>query len=413
MSFVSRVSSRTTRRAIYFALATLVTAPCLAAADEVFKVTTTINIPGNPLASFDISWVDPSLHAYFLADRSNKSVDIIDTATKTVTRQIGGFVGFTGNNDTSGPDGLLTLENKGKNEIWVGDGNSTLKVIDYASGTITHTISTGGTGRADELCYDPAEHLVMIANDADSPPFVSFIPTQGPNAYTVVKQIKFDGQPGNGPKATDGIEQCQWSQRVGLIYLNLPEVNGSGSNTADGNVVVIDPRGMAIIGTFDVPVADCAGPQGMAIGPAPQILLGCNSPSIPSGIRNSAVINENTGKIKRVLIDEGGADEVWFNPGDGHYFISGGSHRPDEQFGIVDSTGDTEDQTVVIAATAGAGSAHSVAADPFENEAYVPIPNNAGSTICPTANGCIAVFRAKHDDDRVFVRRDHDDHDHD
>jgi DNA-binding beta-propeller fold protein YncE len=187
MSFVSRVSSRTTRRAIYFALATLVTAPCLAAADEVFKVTTTINIPGNPLASFDISWVDPSLHAYFLADRSNKSVDIIDTATKTVTRQIGGFVGFTGNNDTSGPDGLLTLENKGKNEIWVGDGNSTLKVIDYASGTITHTISTGGTGRADELCYDPAEHLVMIANDADSPPFVSFIPTQGPNAYTVVK----------------------------------------------------------------------------------------------------------------------------------------------------------------------------------------------------------------------------------
>ena len=60
------------------------------------------------------------------------------------------------------------------------------------------------------------------------------------------------------------------------------------------------------------------------------------------------------------------------------------------------------------------GSAHSVAADPFENEAYVPIPSNAGSTICPTANGCVAVFKAPHDDDRVFVRRDHDDdHDHD
>jgi len=411
MSFVRKVKSKTARRAIYFALVALITVPGLAAADELFKVKTTIAIPGNPLKSFDISWVDPSLHAYFLADRSNSSVDIIDTATKTVTHQIGGFVGFTGNNDTSGPDGLLTLENKGKNEIWVGDGDSTIKVIDYPSGTVTHTIATGGTKRADELCYDPAEHLIMMANDADSPPFITLIPTQGPNAYTVVKTIKFDGLPGDGPKATNGIEQCQWDQRVGLFYLNLPEVNGPGNDTADGSVAVIDPRGMAVVGAFDIPVADCAGPQGMAIGPGSQILLGCNAPSIPSGIRNAAIIDENTGSIKRVLADEGGADEVWFNPGDGHYFLADGSHRPDEQLAIVDSRGAEQDQTVVIAATAGAGSAHSVAADPFENEAFVPIPSNAGSTICPTANGCVAVFKAKHDDDRVFVRRDHDDHD--
>src|ERR1700722_10395194 len=94
MSFLSKVKTRSARRAIYFAFAALVTVPCLAAADEVFKVKTTINIPGNPLTSFDISWVDPSLHAYFLADRSNKSIDVIDTATKTVTHQFfGGFVG--------------------------------------------------------------------------------------------------------------------------------------------------------------------------------------------------------------------------------------------------------------------------------------------------------------------------------
>jgi hypothetical protein len=413
MSLVHKVKSkRTVRRATYFALAALLAVPGLAAADEVFKVKTTINIPGSPLASFDISWVDSSLHAYFLSDRSNKSIDVIDTNTKTVTHQFPGFVGFTGNNNTSGPDGVLTLDNKGQTEIWAGDGNSTLKVIDYPSGTVSHIISTGGANRADELCYDPVDHLIQVANDADSPPFISFIPTQGPNAYKVVKQIKFDGLPGDGPNATNGIEQCQWNQRVGLIYLNIPEVNGSGSDTADGNVVVIDPRGMAIVGKFDIPVADCAGPQGMAIGPAPQILLGCNAPSIPSGIRNAAIINENTGNIHRVLIDEGGADEVWFNSGDGHYFLADGSHRPDEQLAIVDSSGDTQDQTVVIAATAGAGSAHSVAADPSENEVYVPIPDNAGSTICPTANGCVAVFKANHDDDRVFVRRDHD-HDHD
>ena len=98
------------------------------------------------------------------------------------------------------------------------------------------------------------------------------------------------------------------------------------------------------------------------------------------------------------LIDEGGADEVWFNPGDGHYFLADGSHAPDAQLGVVDSRGDSEDQTVVIANPAGAGHAHSVAADENSNEVYFPIPNNAGSTICPTANGCVAIFTAKHDD---------------
>jgi hypothetical protein len=61
-----------------------------------------------------------------------------------------------------------------------------------------HSIPTGGAGRADELCYDPIDHLIQIANDADTPPYINFIPTEGPNAYNVVKQIKFDGAAGDG-----------------------------------------------------------------------------------------------------------------------------------------------------------------------------------------------------------------------
>ena len=33
---------------------------------------------GQTFFSFDISWVDPVLNKYFLADRSNKSIDILD-----------------------------------------------------------------------------------------------------------------------------------------------------------------------------------------------------------------------------------------------------------------------------------------------------------------------------------------------
>jgi hypothetical protein len=126
----------------------------------------------------------------------------------------------------------------------------------------------GGQFRTAEGCWDPEDHLVLYANDADSPPFISFISTDN---FQVIKQIKFDGAAGNGPNATNGIEQCEWNPREHAFYLNLPEVNG---NVADGNVVVINPHSLQIVQTFDIPVAQCAEPQGMAIGPAPQIPLG-------------------------------------------------------------------------------------------------------------------------------------------
>ena len=47
--------------------------------------------------SFDISWVDPVLNKYFLADRSNKTVDILDLSTfpPTLTQVVNtGFAGL-------------------------------------------------------------------------------------------------------------------------------------------------------------------------------------------------------------------------------------------------------------------------------------------------------------------------------
>jgi hypothetical protein len=385
----------------------LIGLPSPVAADETFVLKQAITITGVPLVSFDISWVDPEVHSYFLSDRSNKAVDVIDTITKNQSKLgAGAFVGFTGNNDTSGPNGVLAINHHGTTEVWAGDGNSTVKVIDFKTGTITHVISTHGLERADELCYDPVDHLVQIANDAEADvpghaPFISFIPTEGPDAYTVVRQISF-------PQATNGIEQCQWNPRNGLIYLNLPEVNGNGKDTTDGNVVVIDPRRMAVLTAFPVDVTKCAGPQGMAIGPAPQILLGCNAVSQPPGTgQNSGVIDERNGRLIAVLPNAGGADEVWFNPGDGHYLLADGSNTTQEQLAIVDSLSDQEDPFVVIAKPPGPGHAHSVAADLRTNEVYVPIPNNAGSTLCPVpASGCVAIFHSQgRDDPPVFAGR--------
>ena len=50
----------------------------------------TISIPGAPLNSFDISWIDQSTGMYYLADRSNKGIDIIDTKKHAWVGRIAG-----------------------------------------------------------------------------------------------------------------------------------------------------------------------------------------------------------------------------------------------------------------------------------------------------------------------------------
>ncbi len=66
------------------------------------KCLTAIAIPGNPLRSFDISWVDPDHGLYFLADRSNKGIDIIDTVHNIFKKTIGGFKGIVLNGAGTG-----------------------------------------------------------------------------------------------------------------------------------------------------------------------------------------------------------------------------------------------------------------------------------------------------------------------
>jgi hypothetical protein len=107
------------------------------------------------------------------------------------------------------------------------------------------------------------------------------------------------------------------------------------------------------------------------------------------------------------LNSESGADEVWFNPGDGHYFLARSSAVGTSQFlGVVDAERLKEDASIVTTGEGtGIGNAHSVAADPERNRVYVPIPSNATGGLCTaaggnSANGCIAVFTTP-DDDQV------------
>jgi len=349
-------------------------------------------------------------------------------------------------NACNGPNGVLTLLNPGSNakEMWVGDGPtmqpgigspvcptscSTTKVFD-SNGTLTHVINSGGTFRADELCFAPPNAaagrpngLVLVANDADSPPSIVLIATDGESAYKPVLTIPFK-------VATNGIEQCQWDRTIGTrgrFLLNVPEVNGKGDDSKPGSVFTINPNvgvlpdnqatitpnpaNMTLVGNVDIDF--CAGPQGMAIGPRPgdDVLLGCNAPAF-NGFSNSVIVDKGTGagiggRIA-TLQGQGGADQVWFDPLAVHYFITGGSLLPTQTFGITDAVSHQQDQNITIGTTGmTTRRAHSTASwsgsglGSTVTAAFVPVSATGGSatapfmsTVCGSSatQGCIAVF---------------------
>src|SRR5499427_741049 len=107
--------------------------------NELFKVTTVMQVPGAAsFFSFDISFFDPKLNKFFLTDRNNKAIDVVDPTN------LGGGVkqfpnpGFHGvdpaGNDFSGPDGVLTANNS--TELWVGDSPGKVWVMDATTGAI-------------------------------------------------------------------------------------------------------------------------------------------------------------------------------------------------------------------------------------------------------------------------------------
>lgn len=391
-------------------------------------------VTAKALKSFDISFVDPTIGLYALGDRTNNAVDLVDTHSNTFLSFCGhgSFQGATSSNNTSGPDGVLIRDHR---EVWVGDGNSTVKVFDIAgcdeSSTPTHTIATGtaADNRADEMCYDPRNNLIMVANNAASPPFASLIST---TSYAVVAKITFDGTNG-APKSTNGVEQCQWSSRTGNFYVTVPGTENP--DNGHGVVAVISPVTMKVDKVFDIPLANCAIPQGMAVGPDHQILVGCNGST--STTQSSVIIDERNGHILATVANESGPDEVWYNPGNDHYFLARSSAAGGVQkLGIIDAEAMVADADIT-GAPAGKN-AHSVAADSVTNRTFFPIPGASGGTLCSSAggndaSGCILVVTGKSDKDDcvaegapvreanvgkdpVFLKgkcRDNDRHDHD
>jgi len=406
-------------------------------------------IPGNPIQSYDISFVNPDRAEYYLADRSNAGIDIIDTRSLSFKGRIGGFVGLKFNasgtaadNAHSGPDGVA---GHGR-WLYAGDGDSTLKVIDLDSPSpLKQIISTGGTTRVDEMALTTDGKFLLAANNAEDPPFATLFRANGDAAVsTVSKLAKITISTAIVPAGFGlGIEQPAWDPKTKRFYTSIPIIannptgcdygQGGGGPACSGGLLVTDPLNPppGPQGLFDVvtrtgviPLPNC-GPNGATVGLDDNLLLGCTPANLPgstttlvinAGTHNSAAVNGITG-----------SDEVWFNRGDRRYYL--GASRAIKPVGSPLGSGAVlgvvgRDSILIETIPQSSGS-HSVAADSKRNLIFVPqnftrpvttplTPANVGTDtnttagpgsptvgelLCGQNNGCVVVYEHRFDED--------------
>ncbi|HEX6510654.1 MAG TPA: hypothetical protein VF157_00015 [Chloroflexota bacterium] len=328
--------------------------------------------------SFDISWVENSTGIDFVADRTNNAVDMIDAPSDTFLGYIaqGQFTGTgprpctaPGNSHAcGGPNGVLT---DSSHDVWAGDGNSTVKVLkpqpNTGAAAVLATIATGGTFRADEMAYDPRDQIVLVANDAEG--FLTFIHAAGASSSVETHFYYADntvGQPATKAGFSTpggGIEQPVWDPGTGLFYQALP----ANSPSTQGRIDVFTASGSYV---KSYTINGCTnGPTGLALGSNGAFLGACDN--------GAAVVEVHSGVTRSIVSGVGGADEIWFNPGDHNFYlaISGGPN-----LGVVNG-----DNYHVVTVASGHGG-HSVAAYAGNNQVFDPEKSGGGVAVYVSSN---------------------------
>ena len=302
-----------------------------------------IQVPGNPITSADISWVDPGTERYYFADRSNFGVDVFDAEQVVWVGRVAGMAGplpsggGTSTTNGPGPNGVVVTPLR---RLWAGDGNSTARVADVDPDSPTYlqilqSVSTvlpvcdGGTatthycGRADELDYDPIHHIILIGNPGplsvtvphvSIDPYATFINADPP--YNVLGHITFVG--------AGGLEQPRWDDQTKRFLVTVPGKMIGTTIVTLPSIQVISPTSMLSEETFPIDCQAIAGvtsvsTTGIVLRPNQDILVSaCGFPVI-------LTLDEKTTQINVIKVIEqiGGGDQVWFNPGDGRFYVTG------------------------------------------------------------------------------------------
>ena len=355
--------------------------------------------------SFDLGTVVNG--KYYLTDRNNKAVDVIDARTHALTQITGsGALAFSGctpnancvgaNNGKGGPDGINWIT--GTNLLYVGDVNG-VKVVDISTQSVVKAIPVGTTGfRADEGCYDPDDHLYMISTPDADQPFASFIDTTTQTVVATVNWVDTNGTPAGGN------EQCQYDHASHSFLVNndntLQNPHGEVDVIPVSSIQAIPAGGSAnvfsLAGVNRFPLGNC-DPTGLDLGPGNEIIVECRQGDAKAALTSIFMDRRNGSVI--ATTPTGGGDQVAYDAASNKYYITAGRWHAS---GMNDLGGgcstnnpcvptlfviDASSHAIVKQILIGNG-AHSVAVDPATGQIFVPYSSATAPGGCP---GCAAL----------------------
>jgi hypothetical protein len=323
---------------------------------DVYTLSSTI-----PWAPQTPSSVDQSLiynSTYYLADRSNRGIHVISLTSNTQTTLISGFLTTTVNGSissaTSGPDGIIILPNR--NELYAGDGDGTVKVIDLFTNKIVANITTGSKKRADEFAYDPTTGTVIVTNPNESPnPFVTVI-----NASTraVLGKVVFTG--------ASGLEQPRFNTATKTFYVSVPDIPGAEG----GAVVTIDVSKFTM--SKIIPTPECEN-AGIVFGANNSLFVSCSATQLTTyGFSASYIIDATTGALLHNITGLNGVDQVAYSSKTGWFYASAYQYvekgAPSPFIAVLAQNG-----TIIQKIPTDNSTAHAVAVDDTTGSFVVPV----------------------------------------
>lgn len=348
----------------------------------------TITVPNWKIgvANTDLFGFNPVTRVMYLADRTNKAVDVIDTHTNTVI----GMIPLASNTVVNQPLVAIDLQ-----QLVVSDGVQSVLVWDLLtpmpSGqpTVYTLPATDGTV-PDGMDYDPVNQIVYVVTDNAPYTLVGISLTQ----KKVVSETKI-------PFSADLIK---FNSIDGKIYIAMEDAD---NNNASAGIAVYDPATNTITAPSQYKVGSICPGHGIDIDPITNVaLMGC----FGGTSQGNLAIDLTTGKFT-TFSDVGGTDSMVLNPNLRRFYSGSGLNTATTSgcpatpnappfgslvpvVGVFDAIHPSASAPARLDGVACTGRGNHIAGvDPIRNNVYVPVaqfPADPNSTTTGVAG--ILVF---------------------
>jgi hypothetical protein len=335
-------------------------------------------------ANVDLMGYNPVTKMMYLADRTNRGIDVIDTHDNVVVGKIAMPPGSVYGTPITGPNGVLVAVNL--QQLVVTDGLQSVYVWDLRAPQAqpdVYTFPTSLGTDTDAVDYDPINQTIYVVTD-------------NPPEYLIGISLPYKQIVAKIPLPVSS-DLIKWNSIDGKIYVAAEDADGTDNNAAAG-VYAYDPAtGPNGPVTLISKTPACPG-HGIDIDPISNIaVMGCFG---GTGDKGDVAVNLSTGAVVNTFTDVGGTDAVVYNPNLRRFYAAAGlgtattSGCPKGTGPFTPVLGSIGGATGALSGVACTGGGHIAGVDPSTNSIYVPVSQypadpSSGST---GVNG-VLVFR--------------------